>query len=215
MLRIFTFDKKPLPVLNERFAYALVDDDKDIEDALKVKPPIIANDEAHVPLYVRNYAVVKHGIIEMRSIKEPGEFIIVESKELADAAYQYYRLKYQNFFVFYREDSDLEYIRGKIDCVNSQSIFKKCQIIDRHYTNDLVYNICERDKLKNRTFYFVDPETKELRMGTAINGVSHQTVLVDKITSPPLSSHEVIMSIFSDVEVARRSGPGDLYNWYF
>ncbi|RCK55547.1 hypothetical protein Cantr_03940 [Candida viswanathii] len=128
MLRILTFDREPLPVHNERFAYVPVDDDKGIEDALKVKPPIIANDDSCTPLYVDNYAVVKHGITEMRSIKEPDRFIVVESEELIDAVYQYYHLQYRNFFVCYTEDCGFQYFKGKIECVNSQPIFKKRRI---------------------------------------------------------------------------------------
>ncbi|RCK66429.1 hypothetical protein Cantr_02163 [Candida viswanathii] len=68
MLKTFTFDEDQLRVHNERFECDPVEDDKDIEDALKT-PPLLANDAARTPLYLGNYAMVKH-IPEMMSTKQ-------------------------------------------------------------------------------------------------------------------------------------------------
>ncbi|RCK65684.1 hypothetical protein Cantr_01100 [Candida viswanathii] len=81
MLRIFTYDKQPLPIHNERFAYISVKDDSDIDDALKQKPPDFS-EWVDLPLYLENFAVVHRGFVELRSIFSPGKFTVVEPEEL-------------------------------------------------------------------------------------------------------------------------------------
>ncbi|RCK66425.1 hypothetical protein Cantr_02143 [Candida viswanathii] len=213
MLRIFTFDKKPLPVHNERFAYIPVEHDSDIEDALKQKQPNLS-ESVDLPLYLENYAVVHRGFIELRSTLSPGKFIVVEPEELINAVYQYYHVEYQKFYVCFEVDSDLDVVRGKIDCHGSQPKFEKIlsgTLVDAYSKVVLDW---QTDKLINPTFYFVDHDTKEIKMSSFIPVCSDNFVVVDKITSPPLSEYRV-MRLLSSEHNAMNNWNGAGYNQFF
>ena len=62
--------------------------------------------------YLHNYAILnKNGLIELRSILEPGFFLYINESELEKAIYQYYQVTIKDFCVFYSFDRDLDMIQ--------------------------------------------------------------------------------------------------------
>ncbi|RCK65456.1 hypothetical protein Cantr_01116 [Candida viswanathii] len=198
MLRVFTYDKVPLPVHNERFTYVPVDYPEDIEDALLkgMSEKLMSN--LGYELYLENYAVVYQGFIEMGSTRYPGKFVL-----------------FRRFIVWYKEESHLDVIRDKVDCPNSQPEFKKMKYAAgardayRHAMDSWL-----ADKLFSTVYYFIGATTQEIRMSTVLNGYYDVSTVVDKITSPPLSDY-VVMSLITNKRDAKVKGYNDNYNAMF
>lgn len=204
MLRIFTFDEKRLGIHNERFAYIPVDSEEEITKGLentKDEEVFETNFYHHYPLYVNNYAVVKSNEIELRSVLNPGKSIKIEEDELTQAIYQYYQVEHIDFYVFYKDESDLQFLKENSNCQTSQPIFTKIKKCTKEITKKYVESRLKKDSSGvNLNYYYIDEETHQLILTSLMEEFAYRThdVVVDKVESIPLSNIELYYKLGND-----------------
>ncbi|CAX40390.1 conserved hypothetical protein [Candida dubliniensis CD36] len=198
MLRIFYFNKfQKLKTHNNRYQYFKVQTAKDIDQWIdKTNNERLSGTEHD--RYLPNYAILnKNGLIELRSILEPGFFLYINEIELQKAIYQYYQITIKDFCVFYSSDRDLDMIqenRGKIICKTSRPIFIKVQKNTHHqqdsfFIRDEIHMKMKNDGFKkySKSFYYINSKDHQIEFSTAILSLLNKYVVVNKIVSVPLS----------------------------
>lgn len=93
MLRIFYFNRfQKLKTHNNRYQYFKVQTTNDIDKWINKTNNQRLGSTEH-DCYLPNYAILnKNGLIELRSILEPGFFLYINESELEKAIYQYYQV---------------------------------------------------------------------------------------------------------------------------
>lgn len=209
MLRIFYFNRfQKLKTHNNRYQYFKVQTTNDIDKWINKTNNQRLGSTEH-DCYLPNYAILnKNGLIELRSILEPGFFLYINESELEKAIYQYYQVTIKDFCVFYSFDRDLDMIqkkkqnnsssittRGKIiHCKTSKPIFIKVQKNTHHqqdpfFIRDEIHMKMKNDGFKqySKSFYYINSKDQQIEYSAAILSLLNKYIVVNKIVSVPLS----------------------------
>ncbi|RCK66009.1 hypothetical protein Cantr_01804 [Candida viswanathii] len=213
MLRIFHFNKDDrLAHHNNRYRYVRVTDAAQIDRTLK-KSNYSTIGWTDCPKYLKNYAVLRNGNIELRSVIEPNVFIYVSEQELEKAVFQYYRIEIKDFLVFYCSDLDLDYVLGKFHCTTSRPVFMKIKFNkDPFFFMDDMNTKVKEEKKYSDAFYFINAKERKIQFSAAILSVASKFVTVDRISSVPLSYLDIYKLFGLNVFI---SGEGSFYNELF
>ncbi|KAL6449797.1 hypothetical protein SBY92_000698 [Candida maltosa Xu316] len=187
MLRIFHFESnEQLKSHHSRYEYTQVSSNEEIDVLLETSKHLTIGWTEH-PRYLRNYATLRKGMIELRSTSEPGYCILVNEHELVKAVYQYYNVKITDFRVFYSTDNDLDFIEGKINCTSSRPVFTKIEFqADSLLLLDEMNSIVSHGKY-SPAFYYINSLENKIEFSASLLSLFCKTIEVDKITSVPLS----------------------------
>ncbi|EER30548.1 conserved hypothetical protein [Candida tropicalis MYA-3404] len=213
MLRIFHFNEsEKLKTHNNRYKYIRISDNSQIEKSLK-KSNYSTIGCTDCPKYLKNYAILRNGIIELRSIIEPNVYVFVSEQELEKAVFQYYQIEIKDFLVFYCSDHDLDFIQGKFHCTTSRPVFRKIKFNkDPYFLMDDMNSRVREEKKYSDVFYYINAKEKKIELSATILSVVNKFITVDRISSVPLSYLDIYKMFSLNVYI---SGEGSFFNELF